>query len=64
MARKHWSEILFCHLCGKRFRSMSAEAYHRHNARFVCKGYFREEFWKEREQENIDACYSNGEQDF
>jgi len=36
---KHWSEVLSCHLCGKRFRSMSAESYHRHNARFVCKGY-------------------------
>lgn len=40
MAR-HWSEVLSCHLCGKRFRTAQAEAYHRHNAQFVCRGYPR-----------------------
>lgn len=40
---KHWTEVLSCHLCGKRFRSMSAEAYHRHNAKFICKGYPKDE---------------------
>ena len=41
--KKHWSEILSCHLCGRRFKSMYAEAWHRHNARFVCAGYRKEE---------------------
>lgn len=40
---KHWSERLGCHLCGKSFRSMSAEAYHRHNAPYVCKAYPKDE---------------------
>lgn len=34
---KHWSEILSCS-CGMRFRSMSAEAFHRHNFPILCKG--------------------------
>lgn len=33
---KHWSEILECS-CGKRFRSISAEAYHRHNFPVLCR---------------------------
>lgn len=37
--KKHWSEVLACSLCGRRFRNYQAEAWHRHNARFVCKGY-------------------------
>jgi hypothetical protein len=34
--RKHWSEGLECQ-CGKRFRSMSAEAYHHHNFPVLCR---------------------------
>lgn len=37
--KKHWSEVLACNLCGKRFRSVGAEMRHRHNARFVCTAY-------------------------
>lgn len=33
---KHWSEILSCQ-CGKRFRSLSAEAVHRHNFPMLCR---------------------------
>jgi hypothetical protein len=33
---KHWSEVLACGLCGKRFRSHHAEAHHRHNAPLLC----------------------------
>lgn len=43
MSRKHWSEVLYCHLCGKTFRSMVAEARHRHNAAYLCKGYPKDE---------------------
>jgi hypothetical protein len=34
--KKHWSEVLACSLCGKRFRSVGAEAHHRHNAPLMC----------------------------
>lgn len=34
--KKHWSEILSCQ-CGKRFRSLNAEAFHRHNFPILCK---------------------------
>lgn len=33
---KHWSEKLTCS-CGKSFRSMAAEAFHRHNFPAFCK---------------------------
>lgn len=33
---KHWSEVLSCGNCGMRFRSMSAEARHRHNYPLLC----------------------------
>lgn len=35
MAR-HWSDMLSCR-CGKRFRSVSAEAVHRHNFPALCR---------------------------
>lgn len=41
--KKHWSEIPSCHLCGRRFRNQAAEAWHRHNAAMVCKGYKQNE---------------------
>lgn len=28
---------LRCHVCGKRFRTMNAEAYHRHNWPALCR---------------------------
>jgi hypothetical protein len=34
--KKHWSQRLFCGLCGKSFHSTSAEAVHRHNAPILC----------------------------
>jgi len=33
---KHWSERLSCQ-CGKTFRSISAEAVHRHNFPILCR---------------------------
>jgi len=33
---KHWSEVFSCR-CGKRFRSYTAEAIHRHNYPMLCK---------------------------
>lgn len=32
----HWSQRLTCHACGKSFRSMTAEARHRHNFPALC----------------------------
>jgi hypothetical protein len=40
---QHWSTRMACHLCDKSFRTYQAEAYHRHNAQFICKGYKRTE---------------------
>src|ERR1700677_2610981 len=37
VVRKHWSEILECNLCGKRFHSISAEAAHRHADGAMCR---------------------------
>lgn len=34
---RHWSERLECNACGKVFRSMSAEAQHRHSFPVMCK---------------------------
>lgn len=34
--RKHWTEVMSCQ-CGKRFWSMSAEAFHRHNFPVLCR---------------------------
>lgn len=36
MNKKHWSEVLECQNCGQRFRSLSAEARHRHNYPVLC----------------------------
>jgi hypothetical protein len=52
--KKHWSEKLFCGLCGKSFRSMSAEAVHRHNAPILC---VKTKIVKRLQQKQIAVSY-------